>query len=74
MQVWRAEYESRNFSFCAYDTTMIGALNSLYMGLDAHREQYDLDADWYYKDDIYCEAYRLGVAYRDDSIIYEGGE
>jgi hypothetical protein len=74
MQVWRAEYESRNFSFCAYGLSHKEALDALYMGLEAHREQYDLDADWYYKADVYCEAYRLGVAYRDDSIIYESGE
>jgi hypothetical protein len=74
MQVWRAEYESRNFSFCAYSLTRKGALDALYMGLEAHREQYELDEDWYYKDDVYCEAYELGVAYRDNSIIYESGE
>ena len=74
MNIWRAEYESRNFSFCAYDTTMIGALNSLYMGLDAHREQYDLDADWYDKEDIYTIMYTSGSAYRDNSEIYTRGD
>lgn len=70
MNLWRAEYESRNFSFYAYDTTMMGALNSLYMGLAAHQELYELASDWYHEDDIYVKQYKMGSAYRDTTEIY----
>jgi hypothetical protein len=74
MSLWRAEYESRNFSFYAYGLAHKDALDALYMGLEAHREQYNLEKDWFYKEDIYCTECRLGVAYRDNSIIYESKE
>lgn len=72
MKLYRAWYESQNFSFSAYGLSAKEALDALYMGLNAHREQYDLDADWFYKDDVCVEGRTIGSAYRDESEIYIG--
>lgn len=74
MNIWRAEYESRSFSFYAYGMSKKEALDSLYMGLAAHQELYELASDWYHKDDIYVKEYKLGSAYRDTTEIYTRGE
>ena len=74
MQVFKAYYDSQNFSFSAYGLSEKEALDALYMGLEAHREQYDLDADWFYRDDVYVNAHNIGSAYRDYSEIYTRGE
>ena len=56
--IWKAEYYSRHFCFTAYGLTDKQALDSLYMGLDAHREKYNLTDDWFDKEDINHEALR----------------
>ena len=68
--IWKAEYYSRNFCFTAYGLTDKQALDSLYMGLEAHREEFDLANDWYDEADINHEAWRIGSAYRDDTLLY----
>jgi hypothetical protein len=69
MKIYRANYESRNFSFEAYGKTKEDAKASLMIGLLRHMHQYDLDPDWYYKDDISVVGYQLDIPYRDCSII-----
>jgi hypothetical protein len=69
MKIYRANYESRNFSFEAYGKTKENAKASLMIGLLRHMHQYDLDPDWYYEDDISVVEYQLDTPYRDYSII-----
>ncbi len=69
MKIYRANYESRNFSFEAYGKTKEDAKASLMIGLLRHMHQYDLDSDWYCKDDISVVGYQLDTPYRDYSII-----
>jgi hypothetical protein len=70
MWIWKAEYESRNFSFAAYGSSKKHALDTLYIGLDVHKAQCKLEQDWFSKDDISCEKYGIGIAYRDGLKIY----
>ena len=69
MKIYRANYESRNFSFEAYGKTKEDAKASLMIGLLRHMHQYDLDPDWYCEDDISIVEYQLNTPYRDYSII-----
>jgi hypothetical protein len=69
MKIYRANYESRNFSFEAYGKTKEDAKASLIIGLLRHMHQYDLDPDWYYEDDISVVGSQLNTPYRDYSII-----
>lgn len=71
MKIYRANYESRNFSFEAYGKTEQDARAALMIGLLRHMDQYNLEADWYYKDDISIVEYQLNTPYRDYSIIKE---
>ena len=70
MNIWKAEYESRNFSFAAYGFSKKHAMDTLYMGLDVHKAQYNLEEDWFYRVDISLESVEMGCAYRDNSKIY----
>ncbi len=69
MRIYRANYESRNFSFEAYGKTEQDAKTALMVGLLRHMHQYNLEADWYYEDDISVVGYQLDTPYRDYSII-----
>jgi hypothetical protein len=69
MNIYRAFYESRNFSFEAYGKTENDAKTALIVGLLRHMHQYNLENDWYHKDDISVVEYQLNTPYRDYSII-----
>jgi hypothetical protein len=69
MNIYRAFYESRNFSFEAYGKTENDAKTALIVGLLRHMHQYNLENDWYYEDDISVVGYQLDTPYRDYSII-----
>ena len=69
MRIYRANYESRNFSFEAYGKTENDAKTALIVGLLRHMHQYDLNLDWYHNDDISIVEYQLDTPYRDYSII-----
>jgi hypothetical protein len=69
MKIYRAFYESRNFSFEAYGKTENDAKTALIVGLLRHMHQYNLENDWYYEDDISVVGYQLDTPYRDYSII-----
>ena len=69
MRIYRANYESRNFSFEAYGKTEQDARAALMIGLLRHMHQYNLEADWYCNDDISIVEYQLNAPYRDYSII-----
>lgn len=65
MKIYRANYDSRNFSFEAYGKTSAAAYAALLAALLRHMDQYNLDADWYCKDDIAVQAFELNTPYRD---------
>jgi hypothetical protein len=69
MKIYRANYESRNFSFEAYGKTEPDARAALMIGLLRHTHQYNLEADWCCNDDISVVEYQLNTPYRDYSII-----
>jgi hypothetical protein len=69
MRIYRANYESRNFSFEAYGKTKEDAKASLIIGLLRHMHQYNLEADWYCNDDISIVEYQLNTPYRDRSFL-----
>jgi len=71
MKIYRAEYDSRNFEFVGYGTTESQAKKVLLQALKLHTKQFNLDKDWYYKDDIFVLEYEIGTPYRDRSIIKE---
>jgi len=71
MKIYRAEYESRNFVFEGFGTTESQAKKVLLQALKLHTKQFNLDKDWYYKDDIFVLEYEIGTPYRDRSIIKE---
>jgi hypothetical protein len=69
MKIYRANYESRNFSFEAYGKTEKDARGALMTALVHHTHQYNLEADWYCNDDISVVEYQLNTPYRDRSIL-----
>jgi hypothetical protein len=72
MKIYRAYYDSRNFSFEAYSKSEKTARAKLLEGLHKHGEQYKLDPDWYLydgRDDIYTQEIDLDTFYRDRDTI-----
>jgi hypothetical protein len=72
MKIYRAYYDSRNFSFEAYSKSESQARAKLLEGLHKHGEQYKLDPDWYLydgRDDIYTQEIDLDTFYRDRDTI-----
>lgn len=63
--MWRAVYESRNFSFEAFGTTEDEAREVLLDGLNIHADQYGCDSDWFHSEDIFVEKIESGRAFRD---------
>lgn len=68
--IWQAELETRNFTFTCYGTTCEEAMDQLIVGLDKHREQYALEANWYERDFIITREFDIGVALRDNEVFY----
>ncbi len=63
--IFYAYYDSRSFSFDAIGTDERSAAQTLIDGLNKHREQYNLESDWYYKDDIQVREMKFDECYRD---------
>ena len=72
MKIYRAYYDSRNFSFEAYSKTEKSARYHCKQALIRHGEQYDLEPDWFMYGDsdcIECVPYEMDYPYRDGSIV-----
>lgn len=81
MKIYRAYYDSRNFSFEAYAATQAEAHAILLAGLKEHGKQYKCEPDWFMFNDvsnrgdefdgIEIDEYEIGKAYRDRDLIRE---
>jgi hypothetical protein len=72
MKIYRAYYDSRNFSFEAYSKTEKSARYHCKQALIKHGEQSNLEPDWFMfgdVDGIECDEYELDNPYRDRSIV-----
>lgn len=72
MKIYRAYYDSRNFSFEAYSEEEALARFNVLVALRKHTKQYKLEPDWFMFGDengIECDEYELNTPYRDRSII-----
>lgn len=72
MKIYKAYYDSRNFSFEAFATTREDARAILLKGLKEHGKQYKCEPDWFMfgdVDGIEVVDYELGKAYRDFEVI-----
>jgi hypothetical protein len=72
MKIYRAYYDSRNFSFEAYSEDKGVAGSTVLKALRIHTRQYKLEPDWYMfgdSDGIEIDEYELDKPYRDRSII-----
>jgi hypothetical protein len=72
--MFKAELESRNFTFEAYGRTAAQALDALTAGLVDHAEQYGIAPDWWrqWEGDIFTTKFEMQVAYRDNERIAAG--
>ena len=74
MKIYRAYYDSRNFSFEAYAETKAKAHAILLTGLKQHGKEYNCEPDWFMfgdADGIEIAEYETGKAYRDRDLIRE---
>ena len=72
MKIYRAYYDSRNFSFEAYSEEEALARFNVLVALRKHTKQCKLEPDWFMfgeSDGIECDEYELNKPYRDRSII-----
>lgn len=72
MKIYRAYYDSRNFSFEAYSKVKDSAKYHCKQALIKHGEQYDLEPDWFMFDDvdgIEVDEYDTDYPYRDRSKV-----
>lgn len=69
--MYKAIYDSRNFTFEAYGETEKVAIASMKVGLRNHAKQYGIELDWFepYIGDIYTVEFALGSCYRDSEKI-----
>ena len=68
MKIYRAYYDSRNFSFEAYGKSETKAREKCLEALQTHTKQCDLEPDWFMFGDcdgIECDDYELDTPYRD---------
>ena len=65
MKIYRAFYESRNFTFEAYSQTKSSARFHLLTGLRRHGEQYNLEPNWFDEDGIEFNEYEMDTPHRD---------
>lgn len=68
-KIYKGYYESMNFSFEAFSLTKDGAWKQICKALKDHTKQFDLEKDWFCKDDISIVEYKLDTGYRDMSEI-----
>ena len=72
MKIYRAYYDSHDFSFEAYSQLESSAKYHLLQGLKRHGEQYELEPDWYMIGDSDCievAEYDMDKPYRNWSLI-----
>lgn len=72
MKIYRAYYDSRNFSFEAYSKSEAQARAKCLEALQLHTKQLNLEPDWFMfgdVDGIECDQYQLDTPYRDRSEI-----
>ena len=72
MKIYRAYYDSRNFSFEAYSKTESQARAKCLEALHLHTKQLSLEPDWFMfgdADGIECDEYELDTPYRDRSAL-----
>ena len=72
MKIYRAYYDSRNFSFEAYSEDEGVAMSTVLKALRIHTRQLNLELDWFMfgeSDGIEVDEYELNKPYRDRSII-----
>lgn len=74
MKIYRAYYDSRNFSFEAYSGTEAQARAKCLEALQRHTKQFShrLEPDWFMfgdADGIECDDYELDTPYRDRSAL-----
>lgn len=72
MKIYRAYYDSRNFSFEAYSKSEKTARAKCLEALQTHTKQCDLEPDWFMfgdVDGIECDTYKLDTPYRDRSAL-----
>ena len=72
MKIYRAYYDSRNYSFEAYSKSKKDAHAKCLEALQLHTKQCDLDPDWFMfgdADGIEIDEYNLNTPYRDRSEI-----
>ena len=70
MKIYRAYYDSRNFSFEAYSKSEAQARAKCLEALQLHTKQLNLEPDWFMfgdVDGIECDHYELDTPYRDRS-------
>jgi hypothetical protein len=70
MKIYRAYYDSRNFSFEAYSKSEAQARAKCLEALQLHTKQLNLEPDWFMfgdVDGIECDDYDLDTPYRDRS-------
>ena len=70
MKIYRAYYDSRNFSFEAYSEDEGVAKSNVLKALRIHTKQCNLEPDWYMfgeLDGIEADEYELNKPYRDRS-------
>ena len=65
MKIYKAFYDSRNFSFEAYSQSKSSARFHLLTGLRRHTEQYNLEPNWFNEDGIEYREYEMDTPYRD---------
>lgn len=68
MKIYRAYYDSRNFSFEAYSKSEKIARDKCLEALKTHTNQCNLEDDWFMFGDcdgIECDSYDLDKPYRD---------
>jgi hypothetical protein len=78
MKIYKAIFDSRNFSFEAYGETETLAIEHLKRGLNNHAKQYGLEKNWWheYGGDICAYEIKIGTpafnsCYRDNELILE---
>jgi hypothetical protein len=72
MKIYRAYYDSRNFSFEAYSKSDDTAIETVLEALHIHTKQCNLEPDWFMFGDqhgIEVDEYQLNKPYRDRSIV-----
>ena len=68
MKIYKAFYDSRNFTFEAYSQSKSSARFHLLTGLRRHGEQYNLEPDWFMidgHDGIEYREYEMDTPHRD---------